>query len=311
MHVGLRHFEAFLAVARLGNFTRAAAVLHVSQPALTVQIRQLEEELGVRLFDRNNRQVTLTEPGREFVAPLERLMFDVASVVRHASDISHRRRGVVTVAALPSIASGVLADALAQVADLHHGIVVRVRDVVAGRVIELVKANEVDFGIGTLDRPDPDIVFDALLEDRLCAFVSTGHPLSRRGALTLGDLDGHSLILTPRDSSVRRIVDAALARHQVSVHVAHEPTYMSTALAMARAGLGVAVLPESVAEDLGRTHVRAIPVRTPSLTRRIGILRRAARSLSPAAGVLVHVLRAVGASARGPRRARSNDERRR
>ena len=72
MGAELRHIAAFLAVARCGNFTRAATELHVSQPALTVQIRQLEAALGLRLFDRNNRNVALTQPGRELVAPFER-----------------------------------------------------------------------------------------------------------------------------------------------------------------------------------------------------------------------------------------------
>ncbi len=98
MTAELRHIEAFLAVARSGNFTRAAADLHVSQPALTVQIRQLEAALGLRLFDRNNRRVALTQPGRELVAPLERVLLDVRSIVESAHDFAAHRRGVVTVA---------------------------------------------------------------------------------------------------------------------------------------------------------------------------------------------------------------------
>ena len=137
----LRHIEAFLAVARLGHFTRAAAALHVSQPALTVQIRQLEAALGVRLFDRNNRRVAITQAGRDLVAPLERISLDVASVVRHAHDLSAHRRGLVTVAALPSVAAGPLPQAIRRLADAHQGIVVRVRDAIAARVLELVKSS--------------------------------------------------------------------------------------------------------------------------------------------------------------------------
>jgi DNA-binding transcriptional LysR family regulator len=91
MTAELRHIAAFLAVARCGNFTRAAADLHVSQPALTVQIRQLESALGVRLFDRNNRPVSLTQPGRELVAPLERVLLDVRSIVDSAHDLATQR----------------------------------------------------------------------------------------------------------------------------------------------------------------------------------------------------------------------------
>src|SRR5690242_21485013 len=105
---GLRHIRAFLAVARLGSFTRAAAELNVSQPALTVQIRQLEESLGVRLFDRNKRQVVLTQAGRNLLAPLKRVFTDLEAVMDASHDLAGLRRGSVAVATLPSVAAGIL-----------------------------------------------------------------------------------------------------------------------------------------------------------------------------------------------------------
>ena len=157
MTAELRHIEAFLAVARLGHFTRAAQALHLSQSALTVQIRQLEAALGLRLFDRNNRRVALTQAGRDLVAPFERISLDVAAVLEHARDLSAHRRGAVTIAALPSIAAGVLPRAVAALARDHAGLVVRVRDAIASRVLELVKAGDVDAGIGCVVRPEPDV----------------------------------------------------------------------------------------------------------------------------------------------------------
>src|SRR5262245_52167418 len=147
MTAEFRHIEAFLAVARNGNFTRAAADLHISQPALTVQIRQLEAALGLRLFDRNNRRVALTAQGRELVAPFERVLLDVRAIVDGAHDLSAHRRGIVTVACLPSIAASRLPKAIAALSARHEGIVVRVRDAVGARVTELVKSGEADFGV--------------------------------------------------------------------------------------------------------------------------------------------------------------------
>jgi DNA-binding transcriptional LysR family regulator len=291
MNVDLRHFEAFLAVVRFGTFTRAAAALHVSQPALTVQIRQLEQELGVRLFDRNNRRVLLTGPGREFVAPLERLLADTEAIVRHASDIADRRRGVVTVAALPSVAAELLPRAIRQVTRNHEGIVVRVRDVVAGRILELLRASEVDLGIGTLERPDPDVAFEPLFADRLSAFVPYDHRFRTRTRLTLADFRGQPLILTSRDSSVRIIVDRALHKRQVPVHVTQEPTYVSTALGLVRAGVGIAILPDSAASGAAPGEIAVVPIRDPLLIRHVGLLTNGGRSLSPVAEILVGVVR--------------------
>jgi LysR family transcriptional regulator, carnitine catabolism transcriptional activator len=303
MTAELRHIEAFLAVARLGHFTRAAAALHVSQSALTVQIRQLEAALGVRLFDRNNRRVALTQAGRELVAPFERISLDVAAVLQHARDLSTHRRGTVTVGALPSVAAGVLPRAIAALARTHEHIVVRVRDAVAARLVELVKAGEVDLGVGCLVRPDPDVTVEPLFSDRLAAFLPAGHPLGRQRTLRFRDLAAHPLILTGHDTSVRQRLERALAEQRLPIQIAQEVTYMSTAIGLVEAGLGIAILPESAfTADLER-RVRTLSIREPVLTRDIVILMRTGRSRSPAADQLIATLRATVRAAQPATRA--------
>jgi DNA-binding transcriptional LysR family regulator len=296
MTAELRHIEAFLAVARCGNFTRAAAELHLSQPALTVQIRQLESALGLRLFDRNNRRVALTPIGRELVAPFERVVLDMRAIVGSAHDFVAHRRGVVTVACLPSIAAGLLPRAIAALVRQHAGIVVRVRDAVAARVADLVKAGDADFGISGLGHGDRELVERPLLVDRLAAFVPAAHAIAARRSVTLRELVAAPLILTGRDSSVRAIVDRAVRRERLSVAVAHEATYMTTALGLAAAGLGVAVLPEA-ARTAAPAGLSMVPIRRPVLQRQLGLVMKAGRSLSPAAQQLVDILDSAPAAA--------------
>jgi len=294
MPTEFKHIEAFLAVARLGHFTRAAAALQVSQPALTTHVRQLEETLGITLFDRNNRHVQLTQAGRDLVAPFERLSLDLASIVKHAHDLAAHRRGVILVAALPSVAAVVLPRVISALAEKHPAIVVRVRDAIAGKVLELVKSGEVDFGIGSLIRPDPEVIEEPLFTDRLCAFARLDHPLARRRSVRLRDLGVHPLILTGQDTSVRQIIERTLEQERLPVRVAQEATYMTTAIGMVRAGLGVAILPESaLAAEAATPGLRMLTIRDPDLTRQIGLLRRKERSLSPAAQRLVDLLRAA------------------
>lgn len=303
MTAELRHIEAFLAVARLGHFTRAAAALHVSQSALTVQIRQLEAALGVRLFDRNNRRVALTQAGRELVTPFERISLDVAAVLQHARDLSMHRRGTVTVGALPSVAASVLPRAIAALARSHERIVVRVRDAVAARLVDLVKSGDVDVGVGCLVRPDPDVTVEPLFSDRLAAFLPAGHPLARLRSLRFRDLAAHPLILTGQDTSVRQRLERTLADQRLPIQIAQEVTYMSTAIGLVEAGLGIAILPESAfTADLDR-RVQMVAIREPVLTRDIGILMRAGRSRSPAADQLVAALRAAARGAQPATRA--------
>jgi LysR family carnitine catabolism transcriptional activator len=292
MTAEIRHIEAFLAIARCGNFTRAAAELHVSQPALTVQIRQLEAALGVRLFDRNNRNVALTQIGRALVAPFERVMLDIQSIVDSAHDAASHRGGVVTVACLPSIAAGLLPPAIARLREQHQGITVRVRDGVAKRVVELLKSGEADFGISSCGGPvDRELAEQPLFTDRLVAFVRDDHPLASRRSVTLPALSAYPLILTGKDSSVRELLDRTLEQARLPVRISQEASYMTTALGMAAAGLGIAILPDAAMHS-APASVRRIAISHPVLQRRIGIITRAGRSLSPAAQKLVELFTA-------------------
>lgn len=287
----VRHIRAFLAVARLGSFTRAAEELHVSQPALTVQIRQLEDALGVRLFDRNKRQVVLTQLGRELLAPLTQVLTDLEAVMSASQNLAGLQRGVVTVATLPSIAAGLLPFAINRFVADHPAIAVHISDVAAEQILQLVKAEQVDFGLGTRLGSDRDIEVIDFLADRLCAFFPEGHPLAGRHSLALRDVVAFPLILTARGTSVRTLVERALEKEALEIRCACEANYMSTAVGLVRAGLGVSILPESAVNAAACDGIRMEPIRSPGLTRKIGIVRKRNRSLSPAAERFVEVLK--------------------
>src|SRR5262245_52267247 len=118
----IRHIRGFLAVARLGSFTRASLELHVSQPALTIQIKQLEDELGVTLLYRNKREVALTRAGQELLEPLQRLVGEFESIVTSSRELAEMRRGTITVAAMQSVAATILPKAIAEFSKVYPGI---------------------------------------------------------------------------------------------------------------------------------------------------------------------------------------------
>lgn len=287
----LRHVRAFLKVAELASFTRAAAELHVSQSALTVQVKQLEDELGVLLFDRNKRGVTITASGRDLLGPLQRLVSDAEAIVNYARDISSVRTGTIAIAALPTISANVLPRAMRAFLHSNPEVKITVEDVVADRVRELVVKRAVDFGLGTASRQEKEIRATALYQDRLAAFVSASHKFAKQEEVTLEELAESALILPNRQSSVRNLVESAMDRHKTTFAVCYETNYMPTALGMVRRGLGVAVLPELAADGTLKEVVR-VPITKPSMSRRICLLQRADRTLSPAAEKFVHILRA-------------------
>ncbi|MGE5096193.1 MAG: LysR family transcriptional regulator [Betaproteobacteria bacterium] len=292
MTVNLRQLQAFSRVAREASFTRAATALHLSQPALTVQIRALEGALGTKLFDRNTREVRLTALGGAILPAVERLLRDLQALGEATRELAAGNRGVVHVAALPSIASSLLPQAIARLAQSHPGIVVRLRDTLAQGVLALVQSEEVDLGLGVFGAADASLDFSPLLVDRLEAVLPRGHALARKAQVTLKELAAHPLVMMETQTSVRALLEREMLAAKLASRPAYEVTYMSTAVGLVNAGLGIALLPTSALE-LQRPDIERRPIRGASLGREIGIVTRHGRTLSPAAAVLVDTLRAV------------------
>ncbi len=293
----LRQIRALLAVAKYQNFTRAATELNISQSALSVQIRQMEELLGTRLFDRNRRRVSVTPAALDLLPRLERIATDIETVIADAHGASGVMRGVVTVAALPSLTSGLLPQGISLLAQRYPGITVRVLDTVAARVVDLARHGEVDFSIGSVTRADRAVSCSLLLRDRFCAFVAPGHRLAGRKFLTLAQLAAQPLILPVRDSSVRAHFEESAHRARIAIKPAHEAVYNSTIVGLAREGLGVAVLTDLIASHGAIPFLRKIAIREPVIEREISLIVPKARALSAAAATFAEVLRELAAGA--------------
>jgi DNA-binding transcriptional LysR family regulator len=258
-----------------------------------VQIKQLEDSLGVSLFDRGKRRVALTDAGRDVLDPLERILVDTESIVSRTRELTSMRRGLVTMAVLPSLAARIVPKAIRKFTKMYPGVVVRIRDIVAEKIIEVVKKEEVDFGISNRLRPDKELKTSLLLTDRLCAFVSRNHLLAKQETMTLIDLAEHQLIVTGRDSGVREILEDALRKAKRPLAIAYETNYISTVLGLAKEGLGIAILPE-VAADMDRSlQLHSVAIISPVLSRKIEIIEKKDRSLSPSAAQMVKILKQI------------------
>lgn len=285
----IQHIRAFLAVANSGSFAKAATELNLSPSALTVQIQQLEEWLGVTLLERSPRQVSLTAAGQNNRGPMEKLLLDLDNIVSGSRDQAALRRGVVTIAALPSLCSGALPPILKAFRDQFPGVEVRLRDVVAQRIDALVREGEVDFGLGVRARMGHGLDFQVVMVDRLSLFVPFDHPLAKRHSITLSELSGEPIILTGRDSSVRERVEQLFSDGGLTLTPGLEANYMSTVMALVRQGLGMTLLPESA--DEGRGDLVQVRIEHGGVNREIGLISRAGFGLSPAAQRFVEMMR--------------------
>jgi LysR family transcriptional regulator, carnitine catabolism transcriptional activator len=297
MNINLNQLRVFVAVARLGNFTRAAERLHLSQPSMSLHIRQLEQDLGVRLFDRSTRSVALTRAGDDFLPTAERLLDDVQSAVASVADLAARRRGRVAVAVLPSVAAELLPRAMAALHARHPDITVSLRDDVAELIPARVRSGEVDFGLGAIDSIDADIAGSPLVSDELIAVFPPSHPLAS-AKTTWRALAKYPFVAMSRDSSVRRLTEQAFAHNGLVLEPAFEAKYMSTAVGIIAHGLGIGTLPSSAVSMVRHAGLAHAEIRGPVMKRQIGIMTRRGRSLSPAAEALVAALKTASAKAR-------------
>jgi LysR family transcriptional regulator, carnitine catabolism transcriptional activator len=300
-NIDLHQLRSFVAVATLGNFTRAAERLNLSQPSLSLQIRQLEQAVGLRLLDRSTRSVALTRAGEDFLPAAARLLDDFQSAIGTVADLAARRRGRVAVAVLPSVAAELLPRAIALLRARHPDIVVSLRDDVAEHIPARVRSGEVDFGLGAIDGVDADLSGAPLITDELVAVLPRAHSLAN-GAKTTPfkttpvkttwrALARHPFVATSRDSSVRQLTEQAFARNGLRLEPAFEAKYMSTAIGLIAQGLGVGALPSSAVSMVRQAGLAHAEIHGPVMKRRIGIMTRRGRSLSPAAQTLVGMLK--------------------
>ena len=294
----MRQVRAFVSVAHLKSFTRAATLLHVSQPALTVQIRKLEESLGVRLLDRNSRTVDITRVGRELVPIFQRILHELDSVVVDTRALATQQHGVVRIAALPSFAAGLLPGIISRFRKANPRMTFVVKDAIASRVNASVRSEEVDIGITGGELSDPDLEVLHAAEDRMHVVFPHQHPLEGRRKVTLEDIAEYPLILMDADTSVRAIVDAAFVAAGRLPIPACEATYMMTAVWMVKAGLGITILPASAKEVRAEPSLKSRVINDAAFVRPIAIIKKANRTLPPATGLFYEKILLALASGR-------------
>lgn len=283
MNVTLRQLRAFVTVAQLGSFTEAAADLHVTQSTLSGLIKELEQALGVRVVHRTTRKVELSGVGKEFLPLTARILQDLDGAFRAIADLKALKSGVVRIAAPQMMACTLLTDVVGSFARAHPGVDVLLSDCIVDAVLPRVQSGEVDFGIGPERLANHDIAAELLFDMPFVAVLPEGHALTRLKRLTWEAFLRHPLIALEGEYTqiLRRELHAASDR--LTFAPKKEVAFMTTALSMTSAGIGVTVcLPyaRSLVELYG-LQTRALV--SPSVRRKFHLLVRRDRVMSPAA----------------------------
>jgi DNA-binding transcriptional LysR family regulator len=288
----LSDLEAFVAVAELASFRKAADSVHLSQPALSRRIGKLEGALGVRLFDRTTRTVNLTAVGRDFAAKARGLLDELERSLLAMGEVAATRAGEVTVACVPSAAYYFLPDVIRRYHERFPRIRLRIVDEAANTVLAAVTRGEADFGINFIGTQDPDVDFQPILKEPFVAACRRDHPLAARRKVKWAELGAYDFMTVSKSSGNRLLIDLALADVRERPRWFYEVRHVSTLLGLVEAGLGVAAVPQLAMPGAGHPTLAAVPLVEPVVTRTLGLIRRQGRTLSPAAQELYALLEA-------------------
>ncbi|MGO4701779.1 LysR family transcriptional regulator [Dyella sp. 2RAB6] len=299
MNVSLRQLRAFLAVARLQHFRRAAESLHLTQPAISRHIAELEAELDVRLFDRNTREVVPTEAGRYLQGAVERVLDELEGVLAHVHSESERRRGKVRVASVPTLSAGLMPASIAACARDYPQLTVQLHDQAQTLVLDSVRSGEVDFGLAIEPADRESFDTETILDDPFVLVCRADHPFAALAEVPWKKLKGQPLVLLDQTSGSRRLIDRQLAAQRIEPEVAQQAGHTLTAFRMVEAGLGVSVAPQLSLPAPGALVARPL---VPVVHRAVTLIRRRHRSLSPVAALVWERIRDTAATLADTRR---------
>ncbi len=289
----LRQLEAFVQVYRLGSLTRAAQALHLTQSAMSVLVRQLEEGLGLSLFDRSSRRLQPTRAAHHMLPRVERILADTAALSGEARDLAELRRGDVHVGVATAVAATLLPVVIQRFRARYPGIRLHIHDAGPERLLAPVLAGEVAFSIGTPLARHPDLRFDTLLRDPLVLVCSATHVLASTHSVTWQTLAHHDIITVAAGNGIRTVIDQAFEAAGLPLSPAWEVSYLATALALTRAGLGVSVLPAHLINQQADATLTTRRLGPPHVYRDLFLIALRDRALDPAAAALAGVFAEV------------------
>ncbi len=283
MKIDFDGLQAFVCVAELGSFVKAAQQLHLTQTALTRRIQKLEGLLDTRLLDRTTRKVELTATGRDFLPQARHLVLDATRTLERVRDKAQLGGGHFTLACVPSLTTHVLPELIRAYAQQSPGNALRLLDASSHDVRAAVLDGQAELGIAINGEQHAELEEVALFQDPLTLLCPTPHSLQARTTVSWTDLQGIDLIVVSSFMATRMFLDYQLAQRGIRLNGHYEVQHHATAINLVAAGVGCAILPSSTFENGDRPNVVKIPLTGPVVKRRVTLLRRKQASLSAAA----------------------------
>ncbi|CAH1691998.1 LysR family transcriptional regulator [Hyphomicrobiales bacterium] len=300
LNATIKHLRAFLSVARNRSFTRAAIELHLSQPSLTMIVRQLEDIVGASLFERTTRTIVLTPEGSDFVPTAERLVYDFDLAMQDIQATATRRSGRIGLALVHAVATKVMPDVLKSFIVDHPGIRMYLRDGNSSEVRRRVRRNEVDVGFCSKGEEDPELEFKPLFRDQMGLFLRRDHPMAKvRPPLRWAELEGTDFIGLTHDTATASLLGQSPALAKLMAAPRFQVSMNSTMWALLEAGIGVTTVPALAVFGGAGRDLMFRQIKDPIIWRTVFVVTRRGRSLTPAIHDLIARVRSRVAAMSG------------
>lgn len=278
---------AFLEVARTESFSLAAENLHLTQPAISKRVSGLEDSLGVALFDRVGRRISLTEAGKALLPRARQLILDLEDMKRAVGNLSGPITGTLKIGTSHHIGLHRLPPALRAFSTRYRGVRLDLRFIDSEEAYEAVLSGELELGIVTLPpEADDRLIAREVWDDPLAFVAGAEHPLAQQTVVELADLTAHAAILPSSSTFTRQIASRLFNERGLELEVSMTTNYLETIKMMASIGLGWSVLPASMAD----AELRILNVNGIRLRRSLGVVYHPRRTLSRAASAMLDLL---------------------
>ena len=287
----LHQLRYVLAVAKTGNFSRAAAHCHVSQPSLSQQVQKLEQELGGRLFTRTKREAVPTAAGRALLLRAARIIDEVDAARSDVADAAGEVRGVVTLGVLPTIAPYLLPRILTECRKRYPRVEVVISENTTTELLKMAAACEIDFAVMSSTLTDARFEKEELFEEELLLSVPPDHPLAKRRNVRLEDVEAEKFILLQEGHCLGDQALRFCDQHQCRPHVVFRTAQLETIQALVAAGVGVSLIPRMAVNDRKEGGPVYLNLSSPRPLRIVAALWRREYQLTKAAASLLDILR--------------------
>jgi DNA-binding transcriptional LysR family regulator len=281
----------FKRVAETKSISRASEELLLTQPAISKQIKALEEELGVRLFDRIGKKLFLTRTGEVLYSHTLKILRSVQEAKTAVNDLSKECSGELVIGTSDHISLHRLPDLLKKYISAFPNVDLKLRCHRSETILDMVNKNLVDLGVVTLPKAAFTLVSKTIWEDPMALVFPTNHPLEARKVIRLKDTVKYGMILPERGSATRNTIDEAFSRKRLTPNVAMEVAYIETIKGLVKVGLGISILPEKAIEQeiRGGALVKA-RIQDASFSRNLGVVYLRDKFLSRPVLEFLHLL---------------------